>query len=55
MIDGVEYLLNGLVTGDSVEDTKKRAKAEAALMRRSYQKVRLVRRHSFMYAIYTHG
>jgi hypothetical protein len=54
-IDGIEYLLNGTVSGNTPEDTKQKAIAEAQRMRKHHQKVRAIRRNSFLYAMYTHG
>lgn len=54
-IGGVEYLLNGTVSGNTPEDAKNKALIEAARMRKTHIKVRVIRRHSFLYAMYTHG
>lgn len=55
IIGGVEYLLDGTVSGYTEADTKQKALAEAERMRKTHLKVRAVRRHSFLYAMYTHG
>lgn len=55
MIDGVEYLLNGTLSGYGEEDTKAKARIEQKRLSAKHIKVRMIRRTSCEYAIYTHG